>query len=179
MARLLPHPDNGPGSADLAVSVAVSFDADRLHLEYTVEGDWSRLAVPLPAGPRRVDGLWRHTCFEAFIAGAADPYVEFNCAPSGAFAAYRFAAYRRERSDLHSLTELPIATNSAPAQFRLEAAIDLKCLAGVLLAPFALGLAAVLEDRSGALSYFALAHPPGRPDFHDRRGFVLQVGSGG
>ncbi len=28
------------------------------------------------------------------------------------------------------------------------------------------GLSAIVEDRSGAIAYWALAHEPGKPDFH-------------
>jgi hypothetical protein len=36
-----------------------------------------------------------------------------------------------------------------------------------------LALTAVVEDARGRLSYWALRHPPGRPDFHHRDGFAL------
>ena len=55
----------------------------------------SALLVPAPAPPVRTDGLWRHTCFEAFIAPAgSSEYWEYNFSPSGAWAAYHFTAYR-------------------------------------------------------------------------------------
>jgi hypothetical protein len=38
-----------------------------------------------------------------------------------------------------------------------------------------LGLAAVIEDLNGALSYWALKHPPGKPDFHHSDNFALQI----
>ena len=38
-----------------------------------------------------------------------------------------------------------------------------------------LGAAAVLEDDNGRLSYWALCHPPGKPDFHHPDGFVLEL----
>jgi len=36
------------------------------------------------------------------------------------------------------------------------------------------GLSAVIEDISGGTSYWALAHPPGKPDFHHADGFALE-----
>ena len=42
-------------------------------------------------------------------------------------------------------------------------------------APGALGLSAVIEEASGAKSYWALAHPPGRPDFHHADGFAAEL----
>ena len=39
------------------------------------------------------------------------------------------------------------------------------------------GLAAIIEETNGSLSYWALAHPSALPDFHHRLGFALQVGA--
>jgi hypothetical protein len=39
-----------------------------------------------------------------------------------------------------------------------------------------LGLTAVIEQANLAKSYWALAHPPGEPDFHHRDGFALTLG---
>ena len=38
-----------------------------------------------------------------------------------------------------------------------------------------LGLSAVVEDADGGLSYWALRHPPGKPDFHHTDAFALQL----
>ena len=38
-----------------------------------------------------------------------------------------------------------------------------------------IALAAVIEDENGGLSYWALRHPPGKPDFHHPNGFALEV----
>ena len=32
-----------------------------------------------------------------------------------------------------------------------------------------------IEDEAGALSYWALRHPPGKPDFHHPAGFALEL----
>jgi hypothetical protein len=39
----------------------------------------------------------------------------------------------------------------------------------------ALGLAAVIEEQDGALSYWALRHPAGTPDFHHPEAFALAL----
>jgi hypothetical protein len=38
-----------------------------------------------------------------------------------------------------------------------------------------LGLSAVIEDESGALSYWALRHVPGKPDFHHPQAFAMEL----
>ena len=37
------------------------------------------------------------------------------------------------------------------------------------------GLSAVIEAKDGSRSYWALAHPPGKPDFHHRDCFALRL----
>jgi hypothetical protein len=37
------------------------------------------------------------------------------------------------------------------------------------------GVSAVIEEADGTKSYWALAHPPGEPDFHDPESFVLSL----
>jgi len=41
--------------------------------------------------------------------------------------------------------------------------------------PLRLGLSAVVEDVDGILSYWALRHPLGKPDFHHADAFALQM----
>ena len=36
-------------------------------------------------------------------------------------------------------------------------------------------ITSVIEERSGRLSYWALAHPGPEPDFHRRDGFLLRL----
>ena len=66
-----------------------------LILSYVVSGRISDLRLPPIVAAARVDELWRHTCFEAFVHPSADPgYYEFNFSPSTRWAAYRFDSYR-------------------------------------------------------------------------------------
>lgn len=176
-ARLARHP-LAPWSGP-AVSIAAACtvcDDGAGECRFEVVGDLDALAVPGPAGAARVDGLWRHTCFEVFLArhGTAG-YLEFNFAPSGHWAAYAFDAYRTPASPP------PVA---APA-IRVDATagrLTMTALVGPGSWPepggrvLEVGLAAVIETADGALGYFALRHPAPRPDFHDRRGFALALG---
>jgi hypothetical protein len=144
----------------------------RLRLRWQVSGDLARLVMPAPGARRRADDLWRHTCFEAFIAPAASApaYLEVNVAPSLAWATYAFGDYRSgRRAALEApLEELRVEHSARGLLLEAELGWD----AGP--AP-RIGLTAVLEEPGGSLSYWALAHAPGRPDFHRREGFVLQL----
>jgi len=41
--------------------------------------------------------------------------------------------------------------------------------------PWKLGLSAVIEERNGRKSYWALRHPAGQPDFHHPDCFALEL----
>ncbi len=177
---LLPHPLAGRGAFDGAVeelTVDLAWQPDgRLALTYVLLGDLHALRLPTPRPPLRSDGLWRHTCFEAFVAraGAAE-YWEYNFSPSRAWAAYHFTGYREGMAALMAGAPPDVRVTSGEDHLSLEATIDLSWLARQ--APgLRLGLAAVIEDRTQRLSYWALAHPTEKPDFHHADGFVLDLG---
>jgi hypothetical protein len=172
---LTPHPDAGPGPVKaLRVEARWSGVAGRLSLVYRLAADPAALHLPGAAQPRRADGLWRHTCFEAFVRPGGGPgYLEFNFSPSGEWAAYRFDA-RREGMRLLAMTREPVPrTAGEPDGLRLS--VDLQ-LPVAPVATLQLGLAAVIEAADGTPGYWALRHGPGTPDFHDPESFTLRLG---
>jgi len=171
-----------------------------LAVNYVLEGDIDRLRIPPLGTPHIGDRLWQHTCFEIFIARAElSPYHEFNFSPSGAWARYAFEAYRTPR---HSHTgvgpgfrdrETPgqtpegagfpdasldphVSVRRSAGRLELDALVRLDRLAPLdARAALTLALSAVIEDEEGVLSYWALAHPPGKPDFHHPVAFAMDL----
>ena len=145
-----------------------------LILSYTVTGAIGDLLLPGATAPARTDELWRHTCFEAFVTnGSGEGYCEFNLAPSTQWAAYCFDGYRNGMRQATEIEPPQIVVRPAPDRYTLRAALSLpdgqggRCLR--------LGLAAVIEEKNGNISFWALAHAPGRPDFHHADGFTLEI----
>jgi hypothetical protein len=142
--------------------------ASVLLLDYIVSGNLDDLRLPPVTAPARADGLWQHTCFEAFVRPAGgDLYFEFNFAPSMQWAAYRFDRYREGMAS---------AEIAAP-RIEFERAAQRCILRAALTLPddgaWRLGLSAVIEETNGRKSWWALAHPPGKPDFHHSDCFAL------
>lgn len=178
-AALVPHPAT-PCPAVRALGARVSrLPEGLLAVTYVLEGDTGRLRLPQPRPPRMSDDLWGRTCCELFIARVgASGYHELNFAPSGEWAAYAFERYRQRAPLPAGAKELEpeIQTRRTPQRFELNALIRLERLAsGHVSARLALALAAVIEDQEGARSYWALAHPAGKPDFHHADGFTLTL----
>ena len=175
MLRLLPHPDAGPGKVE-GFAVGLSLDADgRLWLRYHVDMPLDALVTGEPrAEIERADELWRSTCFEAFLRRPGEPgYAEFNFAPDYRWAAYRFDAYREgmENMVLDGAPEFGI--DISDSHFALE--VELTLPDGYRGVALDIALTAIVEEAGGTKSYWALAHPDGKPDFHHEACFALKL----
>jgi hypothetical protein len=167
------HPTT-PCDAVRVLAVAAGTVPDGgLQLFYRLAGDLARLRIPKPGEPLNTDGLWRHTCLEAFIGSRGTPaYREFNFSPSGAWAAYAFAGYREGMTPL----EMPLPGIALQlSEHALELAVRLPAEALPVASPRRLGLSAVIETVDAVLSYWALRHAAERPDFHHPDSFILDL----
>ena len=142
----------------------LSLDQNWLTLRWKVDGA-SALVVPPFAGRARADGLWQTTCFELFVkAAGAEGYAEFNLSPSERWAAYDFTGYRAGMVE-RMVQPAPICTpRRGQSMLIFDAAIPASALPPL---PWVYGLTAVIEAEGGHKSYWAMAHPPEKPDFHD------------
>lgn len=166
------HPDSRCDAVRAIAVEAVRPRAGTLQLSYKATGAIDGLRLPPIMAPARGDELWRHTCFEAFIRPAAGaPYFEFNLAPSTQWAAYRFDGYRGGMHDAE-IVGPRIEVRLLPGRFTLHAALELDALPP---GPWKLGISAVIEEVDGRLSYWALAHGPGRADFHHADCFTCEI----
>jgi hypothetical protein len=103
-------------------------------------------------------------------------YHELNFSPSHEWAAYAFSEYRNGAPLVDDSLDPQIAVHTRADGLELQATVHLQRLSSQLLAgKLSLGLAAVIEDAEGGLSYWALRHPPGKPDFHHPETFALEL----
>jgi hypothetical protein len=167
--RLICHPDS-PSRTVKGIDVELVREAHGLWLRFYIDGSLDALALPTPAEPVRKDGLWQSTCLEAFVRDAAGGgYREFNFSPSGEWAAYRFASYREGMEKLELRFGPDIGLDASDSHLALEATIPVEA------GDHRFGLSAVIEETDGTKSYWALAHPPGKPDFHHPDCFALYL----
>jgi hypothetical protein len=173
---LKPHPSTLPADPTFKVWATVDHAASlgpiaTTNIWFGVSAPADRFVIPPIAEPWRADELWRTTCFEAFVAPAGgDSYREWNFAPRGNWAAYDFTGYREgmAKADVRS-----------PPYIRMEDNFTWWTV-GATIAVAAdqnwdLALSAVLEEKDGTKSYWALAHPPEKPDFHSRDCFIATL----
>lgn len=145
-----------------------------LQMTFRLDGDIPRIRIPSPTVPRINTELWRHTCFEAFIAVDGQwNYHEFNFAPSSEWAVYAFSGYRNGGPVTNGMMRPYIAVRSTETRLELDAVVHLEVLSPIHpRAALRIGLSAVIEASDG-ISYWALRHPADKPDFHRADGFAL------
>lgn len=170
---LLPHPGDPSLPALTLHAAARPAAGGGLALLFRLEGRLDRLRLPPAGEPAVADALWRHTCFEAFVAAAGDSaYVEFNFAPDGRWACYRFSDYRQR----HSAPDGPVPqlcwSRDGEA---LELRAELPAAGLPAGGDVEVSLSAIIEDVEGRHGHYALAHAAAVPDFHRREAFVLRL----
>jgi hypothetical protein len=194
------HPDTPCGALTGIEIELARLRPLKLQIRYVLIGNIRRVRLK-PRDRDRDDELWRHTCFEAFVrVGDDENYLEYNVSPAGETASYRFDRYREgmaaateiETSYLGTerrmepldpgrrarLKECGIDTleRFEPSFFSLKTELTFSNAMGLAVArPWHLGLSTIAEERNGRLSYWALAHPAGKPDFHDPACFALEL----
>jgi hypothetical protein len=174
---LVCHPAT-PAPVVRSIEARASIQPDgTLGLAYRVWGDMARLLIPEAQPTERIDSLWEHTCFEAFVGVAGSTaYREFNFSPSGQWAAYSFSDYRQPEQSDTPITAPQITTCRFAGRLEIEVSIPANALpAG---RPLHVALSAVVEATDivhGSHSYWALHHVAERPDFHQREAFILEL----
>lgn len=165
-ATLIPYPTSGPVYPN---SVAVEFEREGtiLWLRFVIDDNPDFIAWPPTKPAGRADDLWKHTCCEVFVTTDTG-YVEFNLSPSDQWASYHFDDYRK---GMRAADEVAVVSglDGGADYVALEARVELP---GNTIR---LGLSAVIETVDGAKSYWALAHPSDKPDFHHPDSFTLDL----
>ncbi len=172
---LQPFPGTRP-CFPLEITGSVTRQDSILAWRYEVRGDLMAVVLPEPAeSPARRDRLWEETCLEFFLAPADAPrYWEFNLSPAGHWNVYRFESYRQGMAEEAALASLPFTIERTSASLLLTLEVD---VAGLIPAPLSIEVAisAVIKDREGETTYWALTHPGPQPDFHRREAFLIKL----
>ncbi|MET0659768.1 MAG: DOMON-like domain-containing protein [Steroidobacteraceae bacterium] len=173
---LLPHPTSPePAVAGIGVTIERT-TAAQLQLQYRLEGALDALCVDDFAVLRRADRLWEHTCFELFTqVPGRTAYCELNFATSGAWAAYRFSAYRTGMEPLAQVSP-QVRLRREGSTLLLQASLSLADLEpSYASTALQLAASAVIENRRGHRSYWAARHALGKPDFHHADAFAIAL----
>jgi hypothetical protein len=154
-----------------AVTASVTATSQGCEAEFRLDGHVPTIILPPPAAAERIDNLWKTTCFEIFWQPLGDTYYrEFNLSPSGRWAAYDFDSFRE------GMRDAPVDSISIACSHDAEGLVLKASIASKLPAPAQVALNAIVEHPGGGLQFWALAFPPGKPEFHSEacRALVIE-----
>ena len=176
--ELAPHPGL-PVPADVRIHGSVERTGPTLRLTWRLEAPAGTVAMAAPvARPERRRALWEDTCFECFLAAPGRPgYWELNLSPAGHWNVYRLEAYRSGMTEESAIEALPSSVSRHAGGWEVSTFLDTTDL-GLAAAPWRLAVATVVAAPGGRVTYWALAHPGGEPDFHHPDAFRLRLQAG-
>lgn len=175
IASLVCHSDTPSGAVEGIIVSGERALGGFITVRYHVSGDITRLVIPAQAEPGRADVLWATTCFELFTQDAGEEaYREYNFSPSRQWAAYGFDGYRE------GMRAIDIWAPRITTSIESNALVVDATFVSPRLGPQMVGASAVIEEVDGTKSFWALRHPPGKPDFHhaDCLAFELPASDG-
>ncbi|HIJ90383.1 MAG: DOMON-like domain-containing protein [Desulfobulbaceae bacterium] len=169
------HPFPGQNSGGVNIHGAIERTNRAILLSFLLQGNLCDLVLPTAAEPKRCDNLWQSTCLELFWAEEGGKnYWELNLAPTGDWNVYAFTDYRTGMHQEDRVAGPLTETHRTEDSFSLTGELKITNLHGGHT-PLRVGISAVLQHRNNRLSYWALAHPEEKPDFHAPRTFLLQL----
>lgn len=176
VAKLVPHPESKPKAVESIRAGIGRETPDAMFVMFKLEGDLSRIRIERRGYGGRTDSLWQSTCFECFVRDAGQPaYREFNLSPRGGWAVYDFDSYRAGMTNVADIGPIIIQEETdrwLTLQSHLAQRVPTRPRR---MLDWRIGLSAVIEETDGTKSYWALAHPPGKPDFHHPDCFTLEL----
>ena len=173
--KLVPFLDNGLGaSIDFRVEIDWGFDASELMVQFVVTGAIDQLQIPSVSDtPRRRIGLWETTCVEFFLGSTGqENYWEVNLSPSGDWNVFRLDRYRENLREEPVMERLPFRVERKDDRMTIDVLLDIQTL-GLCRDTIELSVTSVLEELTGDISYWAVAHAGETADFHLRKSFVI------
>lgn len=153
-----------------AVTASITATPEGCEVEFRLDGRADAITLPPPGPSIRTDNLWHTTCFEIFWQPVGGSYYrEFNLSPSGRWAAYDFDSFRE------GMRDAPVEAISLNCSHD-EAGLVLKAtITADLPSPAQVALNAIVEHVDGGKQFWALAFPPGSPEFHSEANRQLIV----
>lgn len=160
---------------NISIEGTLQRQANTLTIYFALSDPESLVSIGPPASSSRKHTLWEGTCFEFFLGlQDSERYWEFNLSPVGYWNIYRFDGYRQGMQNELAWNKLPFEVQRHSGTTTLELDLDLSPIA-IATQKLNLGIATVLQLKTGAISYWALTHCAPQADFHQHKSFTIEL----
>ena len=158
---------------ELSISGELIFFEGEIQVTYLLSDLEEKINFEYELNNQRVIGLWENTCFEFFILSPAGDYYEFNFATNLNWNIFHFKNYR---SKLKEAKDCPVPLIDV-RENKLHFTYNLNSLPKDFykMGKMKVGITAVLKDKNSKLTYWSLAHPKDKADFHSQVGMTISL----
>lgn len=147
-----------------------------LSITYLLSGELDKVMIPPPnQASKRRNHLWKKTCFEFFLRSAqpnSSQYWEFNLSPAGDWNVFSLTGYRQGLQEERAIATLPFKTELSSDKLSLSISVDIAALVGSQDILLGISTVLILEQTE---SFWAIAHPTQKADFHHPDSFALRL----
>ncbi len=146
---------------NLTITAFIKQNCEEIELTFTTKDLSPYLNQPVGHN-KRLDFLWKNTCFELFISKTNEEYREYNFDINGNWQCYDFTSYRSGRS---------VPQVSSPIiKYEIGSAVTIR-IKDSLTNP--INICAILKDKNDKLDYFSIKNGPDQePDFHNKKSWL-------
>ncbi len=171
---LQPFLSEGPVPG-IKINCGITRTANIIAVSYELHGS-EEIIIPAPSDvPLRKKDLWNETCLELFLGVKDSPrYWEFNLSPSGHWNVFRFDTYRQGMQEEMSFVSLPFTIENKSDSLALHLKFDPGKIVRTAQ-PLEASVSAVIKQRNGTITYWALNHHSAQADFHRRDSFIVRL----
>jgi hypothetical protein len=154
----------------LSIEGSLKLTNKKIELNFLLKGELEHYLFPQPKEQKRLDELWKESCFELFLAGDDKSYYELNFSPSFGWNFYLLNGYRGEPKELEVLNEPKMRYEKREDKFSIYFELESKNLNFEKFTHC--NLATILLTKEKKRTFWAIEHLKDRADFHDRESFV-------
>lgn len=147
------------------INININTNTGLISLEFdlTTSDKLSNIIIPKFSEVKRLNELWKSTCFECFIFYSDGDYYEFNLSPCGGWNLYHFCKYRQNMTSVIDAELISLSSSCAKEAFHIDVSFQHKDIRR----PVSIQLCAVLSNSNKIdLDYWAIQHKKNNPDFH-------------
>jgi len=162
---LKPH----TGITNVTLSSTLELSTHKLLLTFRIEGELEKYVFLEKREKKRVDELWRSTCFELFLASSkSEEYYELNFSSSLAWNYYYLSEYRAEVKEVENVA-LSINTSIKENIYEVNIILESNEFNFELFDMY--NIATILLTREGERTFWSLHKMEENPDFHNKEFF--------
>lgn len=139
-----------------------------LQISFSIKGILSEYFFPSKVEQKRVNELWKSTCFELFLANSkTEAYYELNFSSSLAWNFYCLSGYRNELEEVQNVSTSKIEVFKSADEFKIVLEIKIDKLNEFDIC----NIACVLLNKKNERIFYSVYHHLDKADFHNRQNF--------